>query len=41
MGKCVGVWGEVWKALGEMWGSVLGAELGIDIKKSKEIIDIR
>ena len=24
MGKCIAVWGEVWKSVGEVWGNVGG-----------------
>ena len=30
MGKCIGVWGEVWKSVGEVWGNVGGGVLGVE-----------
>ena len=32
MGKCIGVWGEVWKSVGEVWGNVGGG-----VKKCVEV----
>ena len=35
VGKCIGVWGEVWKSVGEVWGNVEGGVLGCGESKGR------